>query len=217
MQNPIPGLSALIGPNSTADSPGNMNALLRWAKTISPRILAADATAGESSNAALYCPAGTAPPSCPSDAYLLIAGDQAVTFSAGAGLITLPQSFPNGILSAWVGPDSGADLGVWVAVDSPAFTALNQLPVYGYGYSGSGTLVGDATNAAAFSSAAATYLTDAATAGGVSGPDNVTAFNAASSAFSSLAAVMTDLATFFSEPLTPHEGLTSVIYGVIGW
>lgn len=86
----VQGIPALAVDTST-DAPSDQNArrLSTWSKGISPRMYAVDAPMH-----------GTLPiPNTPSDAYLMIAGEQAVAFSAGSGLLTFPRPFPNGLLS----------------------------------------------------------------------------------------------------------------------
>lgn len=88
-RNPIPAL-ALTGKNKPERQGDTNQAIELWAHTVSPRIYAVDTPIVGTISGKLIPP---------SDAFLLIAGLQAVVFSAGLGTLTLPKPFPNGWLS----------------------------------------------------------------------------------------------------------------------
>ncbi len=92
MQNPVPSL--ILPAANHVTIPGaqqsNNQAIIRWGKTVTPRLFAI----GEP----IFAPNG-APPTPPSDAYLLQRGRVPVTISGGDGTLTLPSPFPNGWLS----------------------------------------------------------------------------------------------------------------------
>lgn len=86
-QTQVPGL-ILPAPNDPTRISDNLAALLRWGKTVSPRMLFAGTP--------LFT-AGAAPPSPPSDVYLEGFDTPTVTFSAGHGTVTFPVPFRNGV------------------------------------------------------------------------------------------------------------------------
>ena len=90
----IPGLFLPRPHLATADQSLNNDALLRWSKSVSPRMLAVGLPI-----------VGTNPPTPPSDAYVSQMGRAVVTFTGTDpyfGTMTLPLAFPNGWLSLQV-------------------------------------------------------------------------------------------------------------------
>lgn len=75
-------------PERTAD---NSQAVQLWSQSVSPRMFQV-ATPIISLNSA-------APPTPPSDAYIVQAGIMPTVFTTGAATLTLPQPFPSGWLS----------------------------------------------------------------------------------------------------------------------
>lgn len=104
-RNPIPGLS-LPDPQGNGRPEDNSNALLRWSKTVSPRMLFGD-------------PPAQVPPA-PCDAFLAGGGRQNVNFIGGQGHLIYPVPFPNGILMAQVGAFN-------VTLTTPNFVQLGNI------------------------------------------------------------------------------------------
>jgi hypothetical protein len=123
-RNPVPGL-VMPSPHNTERQSENNHAVRNWSKSVSPRMLAVDTP--------LYAP--TAAPTPPSDAYLMQGGYQTVAFTAGAGTLTLPKGFPNGVLSFSGNSFSNIIIGL------DGFPSLTTIPLYAYqsfvtGYTG---------------------------------------------------------------------------------
>lgn len=130
-QNPVPGLS-LPGTQEAASNVRNNNTMLRWAKKISPRMLAVDQP--------LYYPTtatipNSKPPTPPTDAYLEQDGWQSVSFGSGTGILTLPKAFPNGILSAQLTVIQQTTL-LFVFLVLPWTGTLQEAILAGYSFTG---------------------------------------------------------------------------------
>lgn len=90
-QNPVPGLILPV-PNNVQDPKQNINnqAVIRWAKTVSPRMLAIDT---------LLQTGGASPIKAPNDAFLMITGAPTIRFEGGGATLNFPEPFPNAIVS----------------------------------------------------------------------------------------------------------------------
>lgn len=96
---PLPTL-ILPNPQGTTRPADNNNAIIRYTKTVSPRMYAVDGY--------IYSITGAPPPIPPSDVFMMIAGYQVVAFSGGSGTLTFPQTIPNGLVS-FVGVSTAGD------------------------------------------------------------------------------------------------------------
>jgi hypothetical protein len=112
----IPGL-ILPAPNDQTRTADNFNVLQRWAKSVSPRMLAVGDPI-----------VGTNPPQPPSDAYVAIRGVFSVHFTGGLGTLTLPLAFPNGWLSLALG---GSEAFTYTAAGATLSTIQIVNPVGG--------------------------------------------------------------------------------------
>ncbi len=120
--NPVPGL-ILTQPQTQAGNVQNNNSIIRYTKTISPRFYAVDT--------AMFSANSTPPPTPPTDAYIQIAGVQAVVFTSGSGTLTFPQTFPNGVLEAQVSAMYQFDP-ILASVTYPYAGGLGTLSLNGY-------------------------------------------------------------------------------------
>jgi len=134
-QNPVPGLILPAPNDQSIEQPqqNNNNAVIRWAKTVSPRMFTVSVDG---------LVATTKPPTPPYDGYLLQVGVQLVNFTSGYGFLTFPQPFPTGLISvqlmlnligtdfylAYTGGGSTNLTGVNVWMYSPSLGPASGLP-----------------------------------------------------------------------------------------
>lgn len=136
--NPVPAL--FISPNTETDpiTEMNMQRIFLWSKQVSPVMLATGASL-----------AGILPiPAAPQNCYLSQGGSQTVTITGGAGTVTFPQPFPNGVLCVlptlqgssaaavtyYIGAVTTVDFVIYVTVAGSAFTGTSTVNFFAIGW-----------------------------------------------------------------------------------